>query len=276
MAHTLLVIALMGFSAGMYPAPGEATHICAHRGDMANAPENTLPAIISAVEKGAHQIEFDVYVTKDDELVVIHDRTVDRTTDGSGEVTEMTLDEIRELDAGSWFDPEFAGEKVPTMREVLEVIPEGIFVNVHLKRGERLGAKSAQLIEEMGRLDQAFLACSREQAEEARAVVPDIMIGNMQRRRGDRERYIDETIEWGYEFIQLHRREGIEGLAEDVARLHEGGVRVNFFGTEDPDMMRALAEGGVDYILTDDLDLGLEVMREFGVEPLDVCEAIEE
>ena len=271
--YTLLAAALISMGMAVYPAPGEATHICAHRGDMANAPENTLPAIISAVGKGAHQIEFDVYATKDGELVVIHDSTVDRTTDGSGEVTAMTFDEIRALDAGSWFSPEFAGEQVPALREVLEVIPEAIFANVHLKQGENLAAKSAELIAEMGRLDQAFLAATREQAEEAREAVPDIMICNMQRRRDDRARYIDETIEWGYEFIQLHRREGKDGLADDVARLQEAGVRVNWFGTEDPDVMRRLAEAGIDYILTDDLDLGLEVVREFGVEPVNVSSA---
>ena len=93
----------------------------AHRGLVRHAPENTLPAFAAAVELGL-SIELDVYQTRDDQLVVIHDRTVDRTTTGTGNVNELTLAEIRRLDAGSWFDPAFAGEKVPTLEEAFQLI----------------------------------------------------------------------------------------------------------------------------------------------------------
>ena len=95
----------------------------AHRGLVRHAPENTLPAFAAAAELGL-SIELDVYQTRDDQLVVIHDRTVDRTTNWKGNVNEMTLAEIRQLDAGSWFDPAFAGEKVPTLEEAFQIIRE--------------------------------------------------------------------------------------------------------------------------------------------------------
>ena len=97
--------------------------LLAHRGLVQHAPENTLPSFAAAIELGL-SIELDVYQTRDEHLVVIHDRTVDRTTNGTGEVLEMTLAEIRKLDAGNWFDPRFTGEKVPTLEEVFKLIRE--------------------------------------------------------------------------------------------------------------------------------------------------------
>jgi glycerophosphoryl diester phosphodiesterase len=98
-----------------------APALLAHRGLVRHAPENTLSAFAAAVELGL-SIELDVYQTSDKQLVVIHDKTVDRTTDGTGEVTKMTLAEIRQLDAGSWFHPSYAGLKVPTLEEAFQLI----------------------------------------------------------------------------------------------------------------------------------------------------------
>ena len=95
--------------------------LLAHRGLVQHAPENTLPSFAAAVALGL-SIELDVYQTRDEHLVVIHDKTVDRTTNGTGEVTKMTLAEIRKLDAGSWFAPRFSGEKVPTLEEVFKLV----------------------------------------------------------------------------------------------------------------------------------------------------------
>ncbi|MFG1604235.1 glycerophosphodiester phosphodiesterase [Actinoplanes sp. NPDC049265] len=96
-------------------------HRVAHRGYSAVAPENTLPALVAAVRAGATHVEFDVRTSADDVPVVIHDRTLDRTTDGTGHVWDHSLDAIRALDAGSWFSPAFAGVKVPLLSEVLSL-----------------------------------------------------------------------------------------------------------------------------------------------------------
>jgi glycerophosphoryl diester phosphodiesterase len=97
-------------------------HRVAHRGYSAVAPENTLPALAAGVLAGATFIEFDVRTTADGVPVVIHDKTVDRTTDGSGPVWELTLDEITGLDAGSWFSPAYAGTRVPLLNDVIDLL----------------------------------------------------------------------------------------------------------------------------------------------------------
>jgi glycerophosphoryl diester phosphodiesterase len=97
-------------------------HRVAHRGYSAVAPENTLPALAAAVLAGATFVEFDVRSTADGVPVVIHDRTVDRTTNGAGKVWELTLDEVSALDAGSWFSPAYAGLRIPRLTEVLDLL----------------------------------------------------------------------------------------------------------------------------------------------------------
>ena len=98
-------------------------HCVAHRGYSAVAPENTLPALAAAVRGGASYVEFDVRTTADGVPVVFHDRTVDRTTDGSGHVWELTVGEVRALDAGSWFSPAYRGVRVPLLTEALDLVP---------------------------------------------------------------------------------------------------------------------------------------------------------
>jgi glycerophosphoryl diester phosphodiesterase len=93
--------------------------ISAHRGYSSDFPENTLPALEAALAAGAHVAEIDVRLTRDGTLVLMHDATVDRTTDGSGPVSAMTLEEVKTLDAGRWFDRKFAGTRIPTLDEVL-------------------------------------------------------------------------------------------------------------------------------------------------------------
>ena len=110
-------------------------YVAAHRGWSEKYPENTMLAYRKAAELGVDQIEIDVRVTKDDQLVIIHDATVDRTTNGSGRVDSMTLEELRALDAGSWKGEEFAGERIPTLDEFIAFavsLPEMTF-DIELK-----------------------------------------------------------------------------------------------------------------------------------------------
>lgn len=95
--------------------------ILAHRGYSANYPENTLIAFQEAAKLDIWGVEFDVHLTKDNQLVVIHDESIDRTSTGKGFVKDMTLEELRTFDYGSWFAPEFAGQKIPTLKEVMSV-----------------------------------------------------------------------------------------------------------------------------------------------------------
>lgn len=107
---------------GSLRAPGEPAFIAGHRGDRASAPENTIPAFEAAFASNLEFVETDVQLTVDGYPVLMHDDTIDRTTDGSGPLAELTLEQVRALDAGSWFAPEFAGTRVPTFDEFLDVL----------------------------------------------------------------------------------------------------------------------------------------------------------
>jgi len=108
--------------------------LIAHRGASLYAPENTLAAMLLAKEQGASWIEFDVQLTKDQEVVVAHDETVDRTSNGTGRVDQLTLAELKALDFGSWFDSSFQGESIPIFREWLqEAVQLDLCLNIELK-----------------------------------------------------------------------------------------------------------------------------------------------
>jgi glycerophosphoryl diester phosphodiesterase len=108
--------------------------VIGHRGAAGHAPENTLAGFRAAKALGVGWVEFDVHLTVDGRCVVIHDDLVDRTTDGQGEVGQMMLEELASLDAGTWFDPGFVGETVPTLEEVIDLLGElGLGANIELK-----------------------------------------------------------------------------------------------------------------------------------------------
>lgn len=108
----------------------------AHRGASGYAPENTMAAFDKALQMKADYFELDVQMSKDGKLVLIHDVTVDRTTDGTGRVGDLTFKELRRLDAGSWFDPAFAGERIPTLEEALDRYRGKIGILIEIKNPE--------------------------------------------------------------------------------------------------------------------------------------------
>jgi glycerophosphoryl diester phosphodiesterase len=236
------------------------TYACAHRGDNHCAPENTLPAFELAIAKGAHQIEFDVRITQDEQVIVIHDETVDRTTNGTGKTTDLTLAEIKALDAGSWKAPEFTGTRLPTFAELLAIVPPGPVLNVQLYLEPRYVPLVMAEIKRYGKVEQCFLACNQAHIDAAREVEPTIRWCNLDGQRGPDSDYPDRTIASGAEFIQLWG--WADCMPAVVDKLHAHGVSVNYFGTSDAAEMRQLIGAGIDYILTDHLDLMLEVLGE--------------
>jgi len=119
------------FPSGRFPVI-----VIAHRGFSGGAPENTISAFKKAIEVGSDMIELDVRFSKDGEIVVIHDETLERTTTGKGRVIEKTISELKQLDAGSKFHSSFSGEKIPTLRDVLQLAHRQIPVNIELKMGD--------------------------------------------------------------------------------------------------------------------------------------------
>ncbi|MFP5200890.1 MULTISPECIES: glycerophosphodiester phosphodiesterase [Bacillus] len=119
-------------------------YIIAHRGSSSAAPENTFAAFDLAVQQGADYIELDVQLTMDQHVAVIHDVTVDRTTNGSGLVKSYTLDQLKKLDAGSWFDSQYANERIPTLQEILERYSQRVGILIEIKHPkQQIGIEKA-------------------------------------------------------------------------------------------------------------------------------------
>lgn len=243
--------------------------LCAHRGCMDTHPENTIPAFEEAVRLGAQMIEFDIQLTRDSAMVIMHDATVDRTTDGTGRVSDLTFEEIRRLDAGSKKESRFKGTRVPTFAEVLGMMPYNVWLNCHLKGDEAEGRAAAALLAESGRLHQAFLTCSERAAKAAREAVPGILICNAESSyRKDTPRYVAETVKMKADFIQLLRPEPGEDRKEQMKILKENGVKVNFFYAASPDELSALFKQGVDFPLVNNPGAFVEEARENGILPV--------
>jgi glycerophosphoryl diester phosphodiesterase len=119
--------------------------VVAHRGSSGSAPENTMAAFEIALQSGADIIECDVRLTRDGEVVVFHDRNLDRTTNGNGPVESRTLGELKRLDAGSWFSAGFKGEQIPTLGEVLRLLDNRVFLNIELKADFRQHSRNTLL-----------------------------------------------------------------------------------------------------------------------------------
>ncbi|SDN53870.1 glycerophosphoryl diester phosphodiesterase [Paenibacillus sp. yr247] len=124
--------------------------VIGHRGAAGEAPENTLASFALALEQGAEGIELDVQLTKDGEIVVCHDLTLDRTTNGSGLICEKSWEEIKSLDAGFWFSDHYKGERIPRLCEVFDLVPRGHLINVEVKHAYE------------GRMEEALITFLRE------------------------------------------------------------------------------------------------------------------
>jgi len=236
--------------------------ICAHRGASDTHPENTIAAFRESIRLGVQMIEFDVALTKDGKLVLMHDRTIDRTTNGSGRPEEWLLVDLKKLDAGSWKNSSFEGEQIPTLGDALDFMPGNIWLNVHLKGGVNLAKKTARLIASKNRLHQAFLACDANAAIAAKAAEPRIKICNMERQANTLQ-YVNETIQAGCEFIQLLGGESVDPV--HTKRLRDHGVRVNYCCTNDASMLGRLLEDGVEFPLVDRVGEMLKVADKHGI-----------
>ena len=136
-------------------------HVCGHRGYSLHYPENTLPALQAARVAGATTVEIDVVLTADDEPIVLHDLTVDRTTDGHGFAADLSLEQIRRLDAGVRFGANFAGTRIPTVSEALDwAMAENMGIVLEIKEAERPDLaidRVAALLESTGTLDRVIV-----------------------------------------------------------------------------------------------------------------------
>ena len=239
----------------------------AHRGFAKAAPENTLAAFRKAIELRPDFVECDVRRSKDGQLIVIHDQSVDRTTNGKGLVADMTLAELRQLDAGSWFRPEFAGERLPTFEEVLDLAKGQTVLVIEIK--------------EAGSEDQVIdLIKGREMSGE-------VMICSFHYKVGVRMPLLDPQIPFS-PIIHIPQPAGPEEavrLADEAAAVngsifavnyqaitpalmdatHSANMMLEAWTVDNEADMRRLVEIGVDVIGSNDIELLIRVLGETGV-----------
>lgn len=156
--------------------------IFGHRGASFYAPMNTIPSFELAAKQGADAIELDVHLSTDGHLVIVHDFTVDKTSDGEGLVTEKSLAELKELDAGSWFDKRFAGTRIPTLDEVFEAVGQKLYVNVEIKslspHGDGVEEAVAKCISQHNMQERVIISAFNPSVlHRFRKVMPEIPLG---------------------------------------------------------------------------------------------------
>ena len=217
--------------------------VIAHRGASSYAPENTLAAFDLALQMGVRHIELDVHSTSDDQIVVIHDENVDRTTNGSGPVASYTLAKLKALDAGSWFAPRFSGERIPTLDEVFERYKGLAHLHTEIKgHSADLSKRTAELIRQHGMVDQVTITSfQRARLEETRAFAPELPTGWLVAEITDA--VIAQARAMG--LTQLCPRANTV-TPELVDRLRGAGFVVRAWGVTDEDLMRAVVQAGAD------------------------------
>ena len=241
---------------------GGKTLVFGHRGARAYAPMNTLPSFELALAQGADGVELDVRLTRDGEMVILHDDTVDGTTDGKGRIRDLMLSEVKALDAGSYFDAKYAGTRIPTLDEVFEAIGKRTRINVEIKaeglRSDGVEVKVAEAIRRHGlarsiivsSFNPLTLRCFRRE-------MPEVPIGFL---------HSPETPPFvPYLMIGLSH-EGRNPYFEQIDRKYmqwaKGtGYRVNTWTVNDSLRAIELRNLGVDCIITDQPDTIIAALR---------------
>ena len=217
----------------------------AHRGASGTHPENTLAAFLAACDDGAQMCELDVQATRDGAVVVMHDDTVDRTTDGHGAVAQLSLAEIQRLDAGAKFDARFAGARVPTLDDVFRATRGKLSLNIEIKEGA-VERQVCELMRAHDVLSTSMVSSFEWKALEAvRAIVPAIRVALLAEKN-------PAALLDAASAMRAHAVNPRYDLA-DVAfcrEAHARGLAVLVWTVDVPAAMRTLIDAGVDGIMT--------------------------
>jgi len=225
--------------------------VCAHRGFHTVAPENSLPAFGAAVAMGAEEIEFDLWFTKDGEVVSMHDSKLDRVSNGTGRIGDYTLSELRELDFGVKYAPEFAGLRIPTFEEILKKFSCHCVMNIHLKTAGEKPEYLDRVVELIRKYDCEkyvyFMSGDDSLLERLAREYPEIArcCGG-----GDGKwEIVERAVRFGCKKLQF-----VKGYfnREMVERAHKSGILCNVFWSDDPAETEEFLDMGIDVILTND------------------------
>jgi len=242
--------------------PGPAAHeVQAHRGASAIAPENTLAAFRAAAEAGAKWVELDVALSADGTLVVIHDDSVDRTSSGTGSLGELTAAQIGALDAGAWFDPRFAGERIPTLAETIAALGElGLSANVEIKQHKHhksldqlVHAVQTDIAKRSAQTEIMISSFDPEALNAMHALEPNLEMAMLWGRPP--EDWADQLAAIPAATIHMHFKALSIGMLEETAKR---GVKVRAWTCNDPVQLISFWEAGLTGVITDNPKLFLE------------------
>jgi len=232
----------------MTPPRAGRVALIAHRGASAAAPEGTRAAIRGAIRAGAQMIELDVQMTRDGRLVVFHDDRLERTTNGSGWLRELSYAQVARLDAGSWFHPRFAGERVLLVSQAIRLIPQRMRINLELKRTSQRQAVLRRFVRTVRwtRSARRMLVSSFDPAllePLCRRVACALLC-----QHGP-ERSLQQAVRLGC--AAWHPHVSLATPAR-IRRAHRAGLQVNVWVVDDPRRARRLIRWGADGIVTND------------------------
>lgn len=248
--------------------------VCAHRGFSTIAPENSMPAFGAAVAMGAQEIEFDLWYTKDGEIVSIHDDTLDRVSDGSGKVYEKTYEELLQYDFGIKHGETFKGMKILRFEDILKKLACQVIMNVHIKTldddceyDEAIFRKIVALIDQYDcRKHVYFMTGNDKLLAMAKQIAPDI-----RRCCGERWpavlgeepwRIVDRAIEYDCQKVQFFKPCFTQ---EDVDKAKAHGIKCNVFWSDDPEEAKKFLDMGMDTILSNDYNVVAQAMLQWKV-----------
>ena len=239
--------------------------ICAHRGFSKVAPENTMPAFGAAVAMGAEEIEFDLWWTRDGEIVSCHDSTLERVSNGAGKVYEHTLEELKALDFGSKFGPDFEGLKIVTFEEILKKLAGRVIMNVHIKTltdiyDSEIMKKIVALVRRYDCQRHVYFMIRHDGViRQFMEYAPDIpvCVGHLPERPYE---IVERAIALGAKKVQLFKPYFDENTVKK-AKAH--GIRCNVFYADDPEEAKRYLAMGVDTVLTNSY---LSIARALGLD----------
>lgn len=243
--------------AGPAMVPGDRRmgypRVCAHRGFSDVAPENSMPAFGAAVALGAEEIEFDLWATKDGEIVSLHDSRLDRVSDGSGYIWDHTLDALESMDFGSKFSEKFRGLKIVRFEDILQQFACQVIMNIHVKSPDNTSplpeetlAKIVSLIRQYDCEKHVYFMTGNDVVmEQLHRLAPEIVrcVGG----GNDRWGIVDRAIAMGCEKVQL-----VKGAfnQEMIDKAHAHGIRCNVFWSDEPEEAQKFFDMGIDVILS--------------------------
>lgn len=239
----------------------------AHRGASAYAPENTISAVRKAIETGAQFIEIDVHMTKDGEVVAIHDSTIDRTSNKRGNVVDFNLIELKGIDFGSWFSSKFKNERIPTLEEVLAVTGQNAVLIIELKNGHNdypnIEDKIISLVEKMGLSNFVVLkSFSFKILNRFEKIAPDIKRlyctfgGTSWITLDNFLRFKNIFSGSSFHFLQVHKYFLTDWIVKEAKKRN---IKVVVWDVHDKETMAKMVDKGVDFIESDNPDYVLSL-----------------